>query len=221
MLPTNFHPKTPILYSGQISWPVGLRSIFKKKNLTGFFFVFVCLLLFIFLFLQKIFPFVSWNSKYAIYKFSCKTSKIVFRRKFLPLGHRGIFKQILVKFLTFLAKDFSNCFLDLWIYYEHVFLQKRWTCISAKILSQSEYLFFFLQKYFFHLFLWPLYMFLWGLCLRPKPKIRWMLAQWTQNNKFVESGVKNWVFMNWTIAGMTPRGKFNIITDTNKYRFPV
>ena len=148
MLPTNFHPKTPILYSGQISWPVGLRSIFKKKNLTGFFFVFVCLLLFIFLFLQKIFPFVSWNSKYAIYKFLCKNSKIVFRRKFLPLGHRGIFKQILVKFLIFLAKDFSNCFLDLWIYYEHVFLQKRWTCISVKILSQSEY-FFFLAKVFF------------------------------------------------------------------------
>ena len=48
-----------------------------------------------------------------------------------------------------------------------------------------------------------------------------MLAQLTQNNKFVESGVKNWVFMNWTTAGMAPRGKFNIITDTNKYRFPV
>ena len=150
MLPTNFHPKTPILYSGQISWPVGLRSIFqKKKNLTGFFvFVFVCLLLFIFLFLQKIFPFVSWNSKYAIYKFSCKNSKIVLRRKFLPLGHRGIFKQILVKFLIFLAKDFSNCFLDLWIYYEHVF------CKNAELVFQSKFLasrsiFFFLAKVFF------------------------------------------------------------------------
>ena len=25
--------------------------------------------------------------------------------------------------------------------------------------------------------------------------------------------------MNLTMVGMTPRGKFNIITDTNKYRF--
>ena len=27
--------------------------------------------------------------------------------------------------------------------------------------------------------------------------------------------------MNWTTASMTPRGKFNIITDINKYRFLV
>ena len=34
--------------------------------------------------------------------------------------------------------------------------------------------------------------------LVPKPKMYEILAQWAQNNKFLESGSKNWALMSWT-----------------------
>ena len=62
----SFRAKTSTLYSGQNSWPIGPRGIFKK-------------ILIEFFFLQNIFPVVSWTSEYAIHKFSCKNTEIVFR----------------------------------------------------------------------------------------------------------------------------------------------
>ena len=57
--------------------------------------------------------------------------------------------------------------------------------------------------------------------MRPKPKIWDMLTQWAQDNKFVESGLKNWVLMNWTTANMSLKDNSNKTTDTNMNRFPV
>ena len=48
-----------------------------------------------------------------------------------------------------------------------------------------------------------------------------MLTQLVQNNKFVESGVKNWALMNCTTTNMILKGKLNITVDPNMYRFPV
>ena len=55
----------------------------------------------------------------------------------------------------------------------------------------------------------------------PNPKIWGMFTQWAQNNKFLESGVKNWALINWTTTNMTLKGKLNITVDPNMYRFPV
>ena len=52
-------------------------------------------------------------------------------------------------------------------------------------------------------------------------KIWGMLTQLVQNNKFVESGVKNWALMNWATANMILKGKLNITVDPNVYRFLV
>ena len=74
MPPTSFRAKTLKLYSSQNSWPVGPRAIIEQ-NLTEFF-----------IFLQKVFPFISRTTIYAIYKFSCKNARIVFWSKFLTSG---------------------------------------------------------------------------------------------------------------------------------------
>ena len=55
----------------------------------------------------------------------------------------------------------------------------------------------------------------------PNSKIWGMLIQWAQNNKFVESGVKNWAFVNWTTTSMTLKGQFNITIDTSGCKFPL
>ena len=69
----------------------------------------------IFFFLQKIFPFVSWNYKNAIYKFQWQNTKIVFWSKFLASGTYGHFRTKFnrVFFFFFLTKDFFICFFDL------------------------------------------------------------------------------------------------------------
>ena len=67
----------------------------------------------IFFFLQKIFPFVSWNYKNAIYKFQWQNTKIVFWSKFLASGTYGHFRTKFNRVFFFLTKDFFICFFDL------------------------------------------------------------------------------------------------------------
>ena len=80
------------LYSYQNSCPARPEG-FLEKNLTKFFF------------LQKIFEFVSWISKYDVYKFSYKNADIVFRRNSWLAGAGGIFIPNLTDFF-FLQKIF-------------------------------------------------------------------------------------------------------------------
>ena len=89
--PTSFRAKTPKLYSSQNSWPVGPRAIIEQ-NLTEFF-----------IFLQKVFPFISRTTIYAIYKFSCKNARIVFWSKFLTSGTQGHFQTKFTQGFFFLS----------------------------------------------------------------------------------------------------------------------
>ena len=57
--------------------------------------------------------------------------------------------------------------------------------------------------------------------MRPKPKIWGILTQWAQNNKFVESRLKNWALMNWTMVDMSLKDNSNEIAGTNMNGFPV
>ena len=80
------------LYSYQNSCPARPEG-FLEKNLTKFFF------------LQNIFEFVSWISKYDVYKFSYKNADIVFRQNSWLAGAGGIFIPNLTDFF-FLRKIF-------------------------------------------------------------------------------------------------------------------
>ena len=109
MLSTSICTKMPTLYSYKNSCPAGPRD-FLEQNLTDFFF------------LQKIFEFVSWISKYAIYKFLYKNADIVFRQNSWQARAGGIFVQNLTVFF-FLAKDFFVSFSDQYICYRQIFMQ--------------------------------------------------------------------------------------------------
>ena len=101
MVSISFSAKMPKLYFGQNSWSTRLMGI-REKNLNLVFF------------LQKIFPIVSWTSKYGIYKFSCKNSEIVFWSKFLVRGTKGgCGTNLNLVSFSFSTKDFSNWFWDL------------------------------------------------------------------------------------------------------------
>ena len=57
--------------------------------------------------------------------------------------------------------------------------------------------------------------------MRPKPKIWGILTQWAQDNKFVDSGLKNWTLMNWTMASMSLKDNSNKTVDTNMNKFSI
>ena len=47
------------------------------------------------------------------------------------------------------------------------------------------------------------------------------LTQQAQNNKFVESGLKNWALMNWTTVSEDLKDNLNKTADTNMNKFTV
>ena len=65
----------------------------------------------VYFFLQIIFPVVSWISKYGIYKFSCKNSKIVLCSKLLASRTLGHFRKKNNKVLLFSFRRFYQMFL--------------------------------------------------------------------------------------------------------------
>ena len=55
--------------------------------------------------------------------------------------------------------------------------------------------------------------------MRPKPKIRGGLTQKTQDNKFIESELKNCALINWTMASENLKDNLNKTADTNRNKF--
>ena len=55
----------------------------------------------------------------------------------------------------------------------------------------------------------------------PKPKIRGGLIKGAQDNEFVESGLKNWALINWTMASEDLKDDLNKTADTNVNKFTV
>ena len=55
----------------------------------------------------------------------------------------------------------------------------------------------------------------------PKPKIHGGLIKQAQDNEFVESGLKNWALINWTMASEDFKDDLNKTADTNVNKFTV
>ena len=130
ILPTCFQAKMATLHIGRNSWLVGTSGIFIQNLQDLFFF-------------QKNFPFYSWTTKYAIYKFWCENTNIVFRSKFFTsrtkVHFRTNFARVFIIILFyFIVIEFSTSFWVLWIYYLHVFVGKWRRCIPVEIPNQSK-----------------------------------------------------------------------------------
>jgi len=122
----SFRAKMAILNFDKNYWPVGLRGVFLQI-LTDFFFPKEFCIYFFFL-----------SFIYAIDKFPCKNTDIVFRSKFLTSRTKGHFRTNFTRvILFFFPFEFLVCSLDLWIFNLQVFVQKWQHCISVKILCQS------------------------------------------------------------------------------------
>ena len=125
ILPARFRAKMATLHFGQNSWTDRHRGIFIQ-NLLKVFFIFFFIIIFFF---NRFFFLFLW----PIYMLAtCSHAKMVtllFGPNSWPIWHKGIFLQNLeVLFLYFFPNEFSICFLDLYICYLQVFLQKRWYC---------------------------------------------------------------------------------------------
>ena len=96
ILSTSFHAKMATLHFGQNSWLVRPGCIFVQI-LNNFFFF------------RKNFTFVFMTFTYAIYKFSCKNTEIVFQSKFLTSRTKGHFCTNFTRviFILFFLKNFS------------------------------------------------------------------------------------------------------------------
>ena len=151
-----------------------------KFNRVLFCFLFFCF--FCFFFLANDFSFVSWTIIYAIYKFSGKNPKIVFRSNFLAnIAPKGVFEQDLIEFFSssfFNCKRFFHLFLGTLKYAIYKFHAKTPTLYSSQNSQQlgfrgifEQYLleFFFSSKIFFHSFLGPLYMRSTSFCAKTLP----------------------------------------------------
>ena len=177
MLSTSFRAKMVTLHSDQNSWPLDLGAFSYK---TFFFFkefsicfldLYICYLKF---FVQKqwycipikildhsnlgAFPYKIYTSFFFFFSFISKEFSICFLDLYIcylqvfaqkcrhcipvknswPVGLRGIFVQNLLEFFFFFSfhsKESSICFLDLYIRYKQVFVQKHRHCIPVKILD--------------------------------------------------------------------------------------
>ena len=108
------------LYSDQNSLSVGLTGIMEKIRITFFSF-----------FLWKI---LSWTSKYGIYKFSCKNSKIVFWSKFLVCGTNRRYGTNLNLFFFSYKRFFQLCIGPLNI------LSTNFCTKNAEIVLRSKFM---------------------------------------------------------------------------------
>ena len=147
MQSTSFGAKMPTLYSYQNSWQVGPIGI-SEQDLAKFFFFFS---------LQMIFPFVSWTFEYAIYNFSSKNAKRVFRSKFLASKTTRLFLSDFNRVFFFSCKIFFHWFLQPLDMASINFSARTLTLYSGKkkfpagpvgIFELNLTDFFFLTKYF-------------------------------------------------------------------------